>query len=482
MTGRNETPGTDCLEQIWELIGEILRKSSRRDEPLVYRGEPECYAIASSGLYRNCPGCEEETFDIEEVQQEMIENARQYTTLEDAEEILAEVQHFGGLTNLLDFTDDYLIALFFASVDGEGKDGRVILHWPNGESTIRPKPTNNRVVFQKSVFVRPRKGFIVPHPDEETVIVPAALKEGIQAFLERFHGISERTVYNDIHGYIRNEKPGRSRYAAEFRETLDEPGRHPSFDLERDLPAEMDTMRLLCVRHYCHQKEMDYTDGSRSEFLIVFAKGDSETTMPHRLLLYPEEVIELSTHFIATESQCVQLHEAHCWRGHALLFKGLYDEAFNDFRIALELDDQYSEAYHGRANVYRQQEEFDLAAQDLQVALELRPNFPPILIDQGNLQRNQGSLDDAAGTFTGALGRTRAGSQYTWNRDVLFFRAVTSCVQKDWLAAERDFELARLDRLRVASTFRNLFGSVAEFEARYDLKLPSPITTQLYLA
>ena len=29
-------------------------------------------------------------------------------------EILTELQHYGGKTNLIDFTTDYLIALFFA--------------------------------------------------------------------------------------------------------------------------------------------------------------------------------------------------------------------------------------------------------------------------------------------------------------------------------------------------------------------------------
>ncbi len=70
-------------------------------------------------------------------------------------EILTEIQHFGGATNLIDFTDDYLIALFFASVKGDGKDGRVVLHWPETDTLVRPKQTINRVVFQKSVFVRP---------------------------------------------------------------------------------------------------------------------------------------------------------------------------------------------------------------------------------------------------------------------------------------------------------------------------------------
>ena len=224
------------------MIGEILRKSSECDGSCLYRGEPECHPTASSGLYRNFPDCKDETFDIERVQQEIIENARHYTAHEDSDVILAEIQHISGLTSLLDFTDDYLIALFFASVDGAGKNGRFMVHWPDGKTVIRPKPTNNRVVFQNSVSIRPRRGFIVPHPVEETVIVPAGLKVHIRAFLERFYGISERTVYNDIHGYIRHQIPNRSPYDAKLREALAEPRRYPGFDLERDLPTKLESI------------------------------------------------------------------------------------------------------------------------------------------------------------------------------------------------------------------------------------------------
>ena len=71
--------------------------------------------MVSSGLYRLCPDSVNEAFDIARVEQEMAESAQQYTTLIDDDEILTEIQHFGGATNLIDFTNDYLIALFFAS-------------------------------------------------------------------------------------------------------------------------------------------------------------------------------------------------------------------------------------------------------------------------------------------------------------------------------------------------------------------------------
>ena len=482
MTERNEAPETRILEQIQGLMGEILRKSSEGEGSCLYRGEPECYPIVSSGLYRKCPDCKNEAFDIERIQQEIIENARQYTTLEDADDILAEIQHFGGATNLLDFTDDYLIALFFASVDSGGKDGRVVLHWPNEKTVITPKHTNNRVVFQKSVFVRPRRGFILPQPAEEIVVVRAELKGHIQALLERFHGISERTVYNDIHGYIRHQNPSRSPYAVKWRVTLANPRRDPSFDLKHYLAAKLEKIQLVRMRHYCHQKGMDYTDGAMTEFAIRAAKEEDLGPTTRHLDLKPEEVIELSTHCIVNKHHSVLLQDAYCWRGHALLFLGLNDRAFGDFEKVLEMDDESAGAYHGRANVYRQQDNSGRAMEDLEKALDLQPNFPAILIDQGNLHRDHGSLQDAIRNFSAVIGRSRKGSQYTWFRDALFFRAVARCIEKDWLTAESDLELVRKDGLRVTSSFRNVFGSVAKFETDYNLKIPSLIATQLYIA
>ena len=157
MTKKTEVLDGSVLERIQLLMGEVVHKSSEREDTCLYRGEPECYPVVSSGLFRKCPNSANEAFDIGRVEQEIAENARQYTTLADDVEILTEIQHFGGATNLIDFTDDYLIALFFASVEGDGKDGRVVLHWPESDTLVRPKQTMNRIVSQKSVFVRPRR-------------------------------------------------------------------------------------------------------------------------------------------------------------------------------------------------------------------------------------------------------------------------------------------------------------------------------------
>ena len=462
-------------------MGEILHKSSRREGICLFRGEPVCYPIVSSTLYRNCPDCRNEAFDIAALEKEIVQRARAYTNVTDDDEILAEIQHFGGSTNLLDFTDDYLVALFFASADRQEEHGRVVLHWPNSKAVVRPKQTNNRVVFQKSVFIRPRRGFIVPDAADETIVVPACLKRSILGFLERFHGIFERSIYNDIHGYIRHQNPNRSRYAAALREALAKPQRNPSFDLGSFMAAKLDKIKQIRMRNYRHQKGMDYVDGAMTEFAIHTADERLGHATRHFLKLKPEEVITLLTHCIENELDCVRLQDAYCWRGEAFLFLDSNDNAFNDFQKALEMDAKLAIAYHGCASVQSQHGNTAQAMEDVNKALELRPHLPAALIHRGNLHRDNGSLGDAIHDFTAVIAISRTGSDYTWYRDAHFYRGLAHCIQKDWVSAERDLECARRERLRVALSFQNIFGSVAKFEGDYKLKIPSLVTTQLYI-
>ena len=128
MTDKTEELDGPELERIRGLMDEVVRKSSKREDTCVYRGEPKCYPVVSSGLFRKCPNSSNEAFDIGRVEQEIVDKARPHTALAEDVEILTQIQHFGGATNLIEFTDDHLIALFFASLDGHGTNGRVVLH------------------------------------------------------------------------------------------------------------------------------------------------------------------------------------------------------------------------------------------------------------------------------------------------------------------------------------------------------------------
>ena len=193
-------------------IDEILQKIKQKagTGEYIYRGEPKHFETVSSNLYRVFLEHEDfdvtaEHFDIEIVQKQMLEEAKKYLRREGSNcELLAEMQHYGGKTNLIDFTTDYFVALFFACEKFSNENGRIIFQKKeliNPSIKEPPKPIN-RVVAQSSVFVRPPEGFIRPN-DNDVINIPSEIKLLMLENLQESHDISIETIYNDIHGFIR---------------------------------------------------------------------------------------------------------------------------------------------------------------------------------------------------------------------------------------------------------------------------------------
>ncbi len=498
------------MERILALTSEILSKSATGG-PYVYRGEPQCYEVVSSKLFRAFVDAEDEMFDLASVDEHIAEDADDYVTPAAADFIgeyqaiqnLAEVQHFGGTTNLIDFTDDYLIALFFASAGDHLTDGRIVLHPLQSDNVVTPKRTSSRAVFQKSVMVRTPRGFLLPDA-EETVIVPGDLKADIREFLEHFHGVTPRRVYDDIHGYIQNQDVTTPPWVAESR------ARHSGYrsgmpELDLQLVATMSTIRRgTYAVHDFHQKGMEYAEHSGSMFVLDATNDQGVLQEQHVLALHPSETVDLMTACIEDHGRCLTLEEAYCWRGGAHLFMGSVDYAEADFAKAMELNEfpleafhlraiehlspfaeamlRLADAYHGRANVRKLQGDESAAIADLQQALRLSPKHVPANIDLGRAHLEAGRLDAAARCFDFAVDRAGAGTHgHVPFIDSHFYRGVARCMQKDWAQATKDFQDARRVGLRVARSFRNLFGGVERFERDYGLRLPSMVKAELHV-
>lgn len=204
----------DNLDAVLDLVGRLARRAAGGG--YIYRGEPKAYPAVSSGLYRWYADIEAPAFDIEKVQAEILEQARGYTAETDEFAILSQLQHHGGATNLIDFTTDFLVALFFACNGEPSKSGRVVLLAnTGGDYQVRePNEPSHRIIAQKSVFVRPNKGFVEP---DGVVEIPRDLKQPILDYLREAHGIFTETVYNDLHGFIRHQGIHRSAYTEFFK-------------------------------------------------------------------------------------------------------------------------------------------------------------------------------------------------------------------------------------------------------------------------
>ena len=200
------------IDEVLEKINEIAKESTTGD--YIYRGESKCYGEVCSSLYREYEtDIKVQYFDMTVVQEEILKEAKEYTNKTNKFEILTELQHYGGKTNLIEFTTQYLVALFFACDGNPEEVGRIILLQKQSETyKIIPAPrTIPRVGVHKSIFVEAPKGFVEP---DRIVTIPAHFKTGLLDYLRKYHGISTKTIYNDLHGFIGRQQSHKRAYAA----------------------------------------------------------------------------------------------------------------------------------------------------------------------------------------------------------------------------------------------------------------------------
>ena len=225
-------------------------------------------------------------------------------------EVLAQIQHNGGETNMIDFTTDYLVALFFAC-DGEpNQSGRVTLLSETGQGYYVDTPTSpvHRIVAQKSVFVRPEKGIVEP---DYTVLVPKDLKQSLLEYLHRHHGISTETIYNDLYGFVQHQDIHRPAYYELYTGiTLANKGRNDA-----------------AIKHY----------------------GNALALSP-------------------------RMATAYSHRGDAYYDLDDYESAIADYEQALSLDTQNDAVYHNLGLAYAAKGNYRRAIQLYDQALELNPD------------------------------------------------------------------------------------------------------------
>ena len=376
----------DFQSEVWpkirKVIGDIVEKSA--DGDYIYRGESKCYEKVSSGLYRAytaCPGrrMEIRAKDIPGAIQEsvgkILSDAKAYLDEPDDSEILtqlqlqrgtvdpdvvlvpgletilaraqaslgkstdfkilARLQHYGLKTNLIDFTTNPLIALFFACNSSFDEDGRIIVLKRQPAKDFckdfcikEAPPIIRHAVSQRSIFVEAHKGFI-KRGHYEVIRIGKCLKLPIQKYLEESHGISTKGVYGDIHGFIRTHDI----YPDPYRKLLD--------------------------GQDCYNNAV-------------------ETKKPEERLQGYKKAVGIFTEILGIDSY---FHEAYLNRGRVYFqlsekdpadSHGYYDKAIKDYTKVIALEPDYAEAYAERGKVYNIMGKFDAAARDFKKAICLR--------------------------------------------------------------------------------------------------------------
>ena len=428
-------------KKVQNIIHEIEQKS--KGGGYIYRGERKHHKNVSSKLYRDFK-IKEDHFDIERVQTEMLAAAKKHighlpqdfrvdvitspkgdgeTTEEAIDfEILTDIQHYGGKTNLIDFTTDYRIALFFAC-DGEpGEDGRIIIQKTDkikGE-IAHPRTPRHRVIAQKSVFIRPLRGFIEPEQND-IVTIPANLKQPLLKHLRDYHGISTEVIYNDLHGFIINQDIHGAAYT-EF------------------------------YKGFACQDRADEAKNSKDK------QDEAQKAIEHYT-----NAIQFKPDFAVAYNN----------RGIAYAAKGDFDAAIADYNTAIDLDPADAKAYNNRGIAYAEKGDSDAAIADYNTAIDLDPEYAGVYCNRGNAYRNTSDFDAAISDYNKAIELTPEDARFYSNRGEAWLHL------KEWEKAKTDLTTVKDMGVDIIAAFQNVYKSVEDFEVKNGVKIPKDIAALL---
>ena len=511
-TDRPNFPHNEHLDDVLQIISKLAQKAAVAD--YIYRGEPEWYERISSSFYRDLPVNPPAGFNVDDIQEIiLLEDARRFTFESDDLAILTELQHYGGKTNLIDFTADYHIALFFACDGRHTQDGRVIFLERDGnmKSHIHvPRSPVNRVTAQKSVFVRPPLGYIEVAPDD-IVTIRSGLKLPILEHLRKAHGISAETVYNDLHGFIRYAETHQDAFRhlltahtnildSNYRSAIDSFTK--SLDLNPTSLAYSDRGSAYinvgeyddAIADYDRAIALDpnYAAAYNNRGVARAHKGDYDSAIADY-----DRTIALDPNYAA----------AYDNRGTVKAHKGDYDGAIADYDRAIALDPDYAAAYDNRGTAKAHKSDYDGAIADYDRAIALDPNDTAAYNNRGLAKAHKGDYDGAIADCSRAIALDPNNANAYNNRGIAklskgdYDGAIDDCScaielepdkapaysnrgevwlhLSEWDNAKADFTVAKNMDIDILASFRNEYESVADFEQRNGITLPPDIAEML---
>ena len=310
--------------------------------------------------------------------------------------LLARLQHYGAATCLIDFTQNPLVALWFACQDrleqGVAQDGKVVVMdtgvdaiIPNMDASAQlqsafrivgpeqlalkegeivkllggetlwiwePTPRESRVIAQQSIFVF-GPAMIESH---YAVLIPVSAKEGILHALDKKFGINEASLFGDFAGFSLANAHDKSyeEYSAddyfEFAEWLyksDEEEKAIRY-CDKAIEKNRHHVEALHLRGLCNHRLGELQESVKNFSQALEADPAYMPSLWERAWMYltaldkTEEALDDYTKCIEIASNSEhkyhdRLTHAYKRRGHAYKRLKKYREAEDDFTTIIEL-------------------------------------------------------------------------------------------------------------------------------------------------
>ena len=310
-------------------------------------------------------------------------------------ELLAELRHHHAATYLIDFTRNFHIALWFACVENNGKNGKVfivdsgnprlfenitperskasieeifsanekdgdklrekVLYW-------QPPIQSSRIIAQNSCFIFSSEK--IPLRTYTEITIKKEDKPGIELALKRYYGLDNESVYRDFAGF--------------------------AYANNQDQLLRRKSDSIIKFFTYIHANEM----AKRGEY---------------------EEAIKAYGRVIALDPRFA---DAYYNRGVAKIRLKEFREAIEDFdkAIALKPDDIF--CYLNRGVAKDQIEEFREAIKDFDEAIDLDPEYPYSYVNRGIAKAKLGEHEEAVTDFDEAIDLKPDDAEFYSNRGI----------------------------------------------------------------
>ena len=404
-----DVPEDESDDQYPDVILEITQQISNatKGKQCIFRGESKTHFVScSSGLYRqlkNTVGPRESMRTrLKEEQDELIKELSRYPENGNSNlERLAYYQHYHtdgrDATNLLDFSLDSRVALFFACQENGDKDGRVVVKqkssfhevevWDNilPDSEVvwfePPPDKNRRAKDQRGVLLHVPDGTLSVQ-DAEIVEIKNEWKKEILKRLENEYGISHKTLFDDPSGLA-------TRRHREYEKKISDSGSPQTATRLQGFSKPNDNQTIL--------KMLSYSKLQNSPITETYNK------------LLTKDANELINTF--TEVLKHNPHDAEAHYNRALVYQSKLDpdyaQAISGYSRAIDLNSNYVGAYNNRGLAYIEtpNPDYAQAISDFNSALELNPKLAVTYNNRGNAYSNKPNPDyvQAISDYTSAL-------------------------------------------------------------------------------
>lgn len=385
-------------------------------------------------------------------------------------ELMAQLQHQGAATGLIDFTRQPTVALWFACNEHHARDGAVhvlsrsatkeISNSRDLEKNIQtfyegdvlwswePPARGNRIVAQGSVFVLGVP--TVSSHKMERFAIQADYKRDMLRQLETAHGVNEETLYSDFSGYA----------VANAGKKVFDVKRTVAYWREQVELASDDNNKAMahfnCGVAYSAVQDFQSAIEQYNEALAL---------NPGHVPAYTnrgiaKDALERFEDAIADFNEAIRIdpqnEKAYFGRGSAKAELGQYSEAIEDYEGAIRVNSKYAIAYLGRGDVQAALGQFPAATADYNRALGISPDYAEAYNGRGRIKFILKQYKEAIADFDKAIGINSKKAEIYYNRG----SAKTKLVR--FMEAIADYDKAIAIKPELANAYNSRGAARAE--------------------